>query len=521
MAEERLEHLHGKEYPETLDEQLEALQSDEILARYAESRRLLASDPYRPLYHLSPPENQMNDPNGLCQWQGRYHLFYQFVPAGQERWHWGHFVSDDLVHWQDLPPAIYPDIEHSCFSGQTIVESDRVVAIYHGTGSGNSLAIASDPLLLNWQKHPNNPVIPIVPIDENQNPYVVFDPCIWKEDDGYYALSGVYKNGSRGPAGTCRSIDHLFHSKDLAEWEHIGALIEDGFHTEPGEDGAVPNFWPIGNGKHMLLLFSHKRAGQYYVGDYDPATHRFTPDYFGRANYGAIGIGSLHAPSATIDDAGRFIAFFNVTEGKQREDWHDIMTVPRHFWLNDDNTLRIEPASELESLRFDECHVGSTQIPANEEVIMPNVAGKAIEIEAVIDPGGAREVGLCVLRSPDGAEQTRISLIKGMDDRVNSSALNIDISAASLRADVFGRAPETGPLELADGEKLRLRIFIDRSIVEVFANGRQSLTLRAYPERDDSVGVSLFSRGSAATLESLRAWQMHSIWPELKGLEGR
>ena len=197
------------------------------------------------------------------------------------------------------------------------------------------------------------------------------------------------------------------------------------------------------------------------------------------------------------------------------------MTVPRHFSLNDDNTLRIERASELESLRFDECHVGSTQIPANDEVVLANVAGKAIEIEAVIDPGGAREVGMCVLRSPDGAEQTRISLIRGKEDRINSSALSIDISAASLRSDVFGRAPETGPFALADGEKLHLRIFIDRSIVEVFANGRQSLTLRAYPERDDSIGVSLFSRGSAATLESLRAWQMRSIWPELKGLEGR
>ena len=78
----------------------------------------------------------MNDPNGLCHWQGRYHMFYQFRPTGVDRVHWGHTVSDDLIHWRDLPPAIFPTTERDCFSGQTLVEDNRVVAIYHGTQSG-------------------------------------------------------------------------------------------------------------------------------------------------------------------------------------------------------------------------------------------------------------------------------------------------------------------------------------------------------------------------------------------------
>ena len=129
----------------------------------------------------------MNDPNGLCFWQGRWHLFYQYRPGGaDDRVHWGHTVSDDLIHWRDLPLALYPDTEKDCYSGQALVEDDRVIAIYHGTESGNAIATASDPLLLNWQKHPNNPVVPIVPIDDDGLPYRVFDPCIWKQDDGYY-----------------------------------------------------------------------------------------------------------------------------------------------------------------------------------------------------------------------------------------------------------------------------------------------------------------------------------------------
>ena len=198
MAEMRFNAGRGKTYPGTLEEQLKALQTDEGVLGFLESRERLAADPYRPLYHFSPPGNSMNDPNGLCQWRGRYHLFYQFRPEGSDRVHWGHTVSDDAVHWQDLPLALYPDKERDCFSGQTLVEPGRVIAIYHGTQSGNSLATASDPLLLNWRKHPGNPVIPIVPVNENGAPYRIFDPCIWKEEDGYYALSGTYKNGTPG-----------------------------------------------------------------------------------------------------------------------------------------------------------------------------------------------------------------------------------------------------------------------------------------------------------------------------------
>ena len=157
-------------------------------------REAWASDPYRPIYHMSSLYG-MGDANGLCEWQGRYHLFYQFGPPDVDRVHWGHCYSEDLVHWYDLPPALYPDTELHCFSGQCLVEDDRVVAIYHGKMSGNSIATASDPLLLNWKKHPNNPVIPNVETNEYEQPYNVFDPCIWKEEDGYYSISGTSTNG--------------------------------------------------------------------------------------------------------------------------------------------------------------------------------------------------------------------------------------------------------------------------------------------------------------------------------------
>lgn len=457
------------------------------LERFRESRARLAGDPYRPLYHFSVPENVLNDPNGLCHWRGRYHVFYQFTPQGEKTLHWGHAVSPDLIRWEDLPVALSPLTEQHVFSGQTLVERDRVIAIYHGVGSGNSIATASDEMLLNWVRHPGNPVIPLVKTDATGHPYRVFDPAIWKEDDGYYSLSGSYWGA-----------------------ENRGGPVSE-------KDGAVPNFLPISRGKHMLLFFGHKRAAQYYIGDYDRARHRFLPDVHGRMNYGPVGIGSLHAPSAKIDAQGRYLAAFNMKEGRWQSDWSGVMTLPREFTLEAPNALGIKPVGEVERLRFQPRRVEPMEIPANREIVLPGIRGRAMEIEAVIEPQTAREVGMNVFRSADGAEAARISFYRDAYFRYKDvHLLQIDVSASSLRNDVRARTPEAGPLRLLPDEPLRLRVFLDRSIVEVFANGRQCLSVRVYPDRADSTGVSLFARGGKARLARLEAWQMRSIWPELK-----
>ena len=102
-----------RKYANTLKEQFEQLKNDQQMARFAKSRKRLAIDPYRPVYHYVNPEGPLNDPNGLCYWKGKYHLFYQAYLPEDSRQHWGHAISDDLVHWTDLPVAIYPGIEHA------------------------------------------------------------------------------------------------------------------------------------------------------------------------------------------------------------------------------------------------------------------------------------------------------------------------------------------------------------------------------------------------------------------------
>jgi beta-fructofuranosidase len=105
------------QFAETLEEQEKQLADNALLARFRESRAELLNDRHHPIYHFVSSENRLNDPNGLCIWNGQWHMFYQGYPPEHPRQHWGHTISDDLIHWRDLPYAIYPGPENACFWG--------------------------------------------------------------------------------------------------------------------------------------------------------------------------------------------------------------------------------------------------------------------------------------------------------------------------------------------------------------------------------------------------------------------
>ena len=510
-------------FADTLEEQEAQLKTNPLILRFKESRKKMADDPHRPIYHYVNPEHRLNDPNGLCFWKGRWHLFYQAYPPEDPRQHWGHAISSDLIHWRDLPYAIYPNPERCCFSGATLVEKDRVIAMYHGTTVGNMVAVSSDPLLLNWEKVAGKAVVPINP-NESVPPYRVFDPCIWKKGNTYYSLSGGTL--PRGPGGKRMRADFLWRSKDLAKWQFMHQFIEDDHYGMVGDDGACPYFWPIGD-KHILLHYSHTSGGKYLLGDYDMKRDKFVVTNGGDFNFGPSAPCGVHAPSATPDGKGSVITIFNMNPGKPTKGWNQIMTLPRRLTLAPEGNidpLIIEPAGDVESLRHDHQHVDSTPLPANREVVLSNVRGNAIEIVAEIDPANAPMVEMNVLRSPDAEEVTSIRFFKKRGyrhrefgrrnpySRQVSSLITIDSCFSSALPDVLSRAPETAPVGIGEKEPLKLRVFIDRSVVEVFVNGRQCVAMRVYPGRQDSVGVSLRSQGRDALLKSLDAWQMKNIY---------
>ena len=510
-------------FGEKQDQQEAQLKTNSLMLRFTESRKKLSADPYRPIYHYVNPESTLNDPNGLCFWQGLWHLFYQAYPPEDPRQHWGHAVSPDLIHWRDLPYAIYPDPEERCFSGATLVEEFRVIAMYHGTKVGNMLAVSSDPLLLNWNKLTSQPVIPLLNPDGSAPPYKVFDPCIWKKGDSYYSLSGGTL--PHHPSGRRTAAQFLFRSQDLKSWEYLHPFVEGDQFYLVGDDGACPYFWPIGD-RHLLLYYSHMSGSKYLLGDYDTQRDKFVVTQGGRFTFGSSYPGGVHAPSAAPDGQGGVVAIFNLDSAKPTAGWNQIMSLPRRLsLLPGKDQLAMQPAGAIESLRFGHRSISSRTLPANQEIVLDGVPGNALEIVAEINPGSAPLVEMNVLRSPGKEEFTRIAFYKqrgypdwdrfagwGKRQEACSGLITVDSSYSSELPDVVSRAPETAPVYLEPDEPLKLRVFIDKSVVEVFVNGRQCVALRVYPGRADSIGVSLRAQGRDAELKSLDAWQMKSIY---------
>ena len=263
------------------------------------------------------------------------------------------------------------------------------------------------------------------------------------------------------------------------------------------------------------------------LGDYDTMRDKFVVSSGGSFNFGASHAGGVHAPSATPDGKGGVVVIFNMNAAKTTVGWNHIMSLPRRLSIIEKDELIIEPAGDIQSLRYDHQHLDSLTLPANKEIVLSGVQGNAIEIIAEIDSQSAPMIEMNVLRSPNKEEFTRIAFYRARGyidwDRFSgweweewlsacNSLISIDSSYSSEQPDVMSRSPETAPVYLKPDEPLKLRIFIDKSVVEVFVNGKQCVALRVYPGREDSIGISLRSQGRDSELISCDVWQMKSIY---------
>jgi beta-fructofuranosidase len=465
-----------------------------------QERERLAHDPQRPRYHFLPPSNWMNDPNGLSQWDGQYHLFYQYNPLAA-RWgviHWGHAVSDDLVHWADLPIALSPtpggpDAD-GCWSGCIVDNGGVPTMLYTGLRDPFQrpcLATSHDGLLT-WQKHPGNPVIAAPPPEMDQIDFR--DHCVWREGDDWYQVIGGKIAGVGGAA-------LLYRSRDLLAWEYLHPLCV-GDQAETGTIWECPDFFPLGD-KHVLLISPIPlRKTLYLVGTY--AEHRFTPERMGVLDAG----GHYYAPQSMRDSQGRRLIWGWLWEGRAEQaqlaaGWAGVMSLPRVLTLLPNNQVGSAPAPELEALREQHWSWQDLRLSSAAHALA-EVQSDALEIRAELAPNDATAFGIDVRCSANGRERTRI-----IHDRARQR-LEIDRSRSSANAadqhDTYG-----DDLELAVGEPLTLRVFVDRSVVEVFANGRLCLASRVYPS-ETSQGVALFAKGGSVDVRAIDVWNMKSIW---------
>jgi beta-fructofuranosidase len=477
------------------------------------------NDRHRPAYHFLPPAGWMNDPNGLIHWKGVYHLFYQYNPLGafHHKIHWGHAISTDLVHWSHLPIALAPTPgspdEDGCFSGCALDNNGVPTIIYSGhseryPGPQQRPCIATSSggdNLLTWQSYPGNPVIEDPP--QGLDIVAFRDHSVWKERDTWYQVigSGIHEVG--GAALLYKST-----SADLLHWEYMHPLFVGNMHqVNPIWTGSMwecPDFFPVGEG-HVLVVSvwfdRHLYYSVYFTGTYSDSDNLFRPEHLHKLDFGA----SFYAPQTLRDEMGRRIMFGWLREERDEgaqlaAGWSGVMSLPRILSLREDGMLDMRPAPEVEMLRGTHWGLRDVDLVGDSPNALSDVRGDTLEIVAEFDPGDAMEVGIAVRCSPDRREQTRV-LYDCLDQH-----LVIDASQSSLD-DTAHLSRHSGPLHLSSGETVRLRVFVDRSVVEVFANERSCATARIYPTLEDSLGISLFAHGGTARLVSVDAWEMQSI----------
>lgn len=278
---------------------------------------------YRPKLHFTPKAGWMNDPNGLVYENGQYHLFYQHNPASTV-WgpmHWGHAVSRDLVHWEHLPIALYPDALGLAFSGSAVCQDGRISAIYtsHGQMEQQSLAVSEDGV--HFTPYAGNPVIPNVTHRDFRDPKVFEDPA------GGWGL--VLAAGDRAM---------FYHSEDLIHWDKTGE-----FGPVAAFDRHVwecPNIVQI-DGRWVFMISlgnigeSDMKDGYYWIGRWDGRT--FTADTepemmdFCRDDY--AGVTYYGAPQPTLIAWASNWAYANQVPTGETDGFRSQMTFARALSL--------------------------------------------------------------------------------------------------------------------------------------------------------------------------------------------
>ena len=460
-------------------------------------------DQIRPSWHLTIAEGtgMPFDPNGAVYKDGVYHLWYLYqAEAGH---HWQHLTSVDLYHWRwqrnDLKHH-EGDADEGIFSGNAFVAKDgNVVIAYHGLGTGgNCVAYSSDPELANWKKPKSNPIAK-----------PGWDPHMWLQDGKYYMLSGgiPVSEGKPNPPVLYTGNSYVEPMEQVGPFMSKELPMVDDF-----EDISCPDFFPLED-KWVLLCISHHRGARYYIGTWNGK--QFTPETHHRMNWPG---GTMFAPETLLDNKGRRILWSWVLDRKSGVS-SGTMSMPRVLTLSKDKkSLNIEPAKEIELLRYNKAEEKPFVVPAGRTVELNHIKGKSLEVDLTIDPGSARRFGLNLFASTDGREHTPVAI------DLDKKTLTVGMTSSSLdkpayREFVMFHEPnpdmqtQEAPLEIQKGEKIHIRAFIDKSILEVFVNGKQCITQVVYPTLADAQHVQVFSEDGSIRVESAKGW---SLFPAMQ-----
>lgn len=486
--------------------------------------RILADDRFKPQYHIYVPQHWMNEAIAPFYYNGVYHLFFQQTVSGPF-WgysHWGHFTSDDLVHWKNVQPALEPEnngLDNDfCFSGSAALDQNGEPVLFY-TGVNMSAAYLnkvtsarakdlSDPQLLEWNKLGRS----IAEQPAGTLPSDFRDPFVYEEDGRYYMLVGTGNTNGNGSIRIFRARDDA-----LTEWEPLGECftLDRTKYPQVGSCWELPVLAKLKNGsteKYVLMMSPMSRDGgvtqvYYWLGDFDGESGVFTPERE-EPRLLDYGMHIVTCPALTVDPvSGKTLLFTSVGEtwdGTYRNlaGYANGAACIRELSLTESGELSAVPYSGMDGLKGTLLADISDATIDEANDILRNVKGDMLCIELEIKKGSADTVGISVRMDEEEREMTSVYY------RYSEEALRIDTSTASS-SNQSGKGVSGGELKLG-GENFKLKLFVDRSLIEGFAGGR-SVTGRAYPTLKSANGVRLYTLSGSAQVVSCKVWEMQCI----------
>ena len=466
-----------------------------IIFSASKSDKNIYNEQYRPQFHFSPEKNFQGEPGGLVYFDGTYHLFYLYNPQGneQEYLHWGHAVSTDLVHWENLPIALSPDDNSedkdfcTLYPGSVIVDElnhlgkqqndiKTLVAFYTSKYCGQRIAFSTDKGN-SWIRYDGNPVIAFDKNDDARDPKV-----FWHEASQSYIMI-LYRKTSEDDKSKGVSF---FTSKNLVDWEYKSHIY--GFNERP-------DLFPmqVSNRPEETKWVLFDGDGSYLVGNFDgenfsPESAKMLSDY--GSNYYAS-----HTWSNIPEKDGRVVQIAWMQGGKYPQSpFNGQMTFPNELTLTKFNfgyKLTRKPIKEAELLHGKHYKwENKNLIPGINQNIVKKVKGDCLHIIGEFDLKSCSNFGFFIRNSR----------------KTTGTEILYDVKRGTLS--VMG---VSAPLEPV-GNKITLEILIDRASIEVFANNGQTVLTNSFTPEKGAEGLLLFCSGGEILVDRLDIYKMNSIW---------